>query len=194
MDDQPQTARKRRWTIVHWATVMCVAAVLAATLFAAMGWTREKMHRAMCLSNLHCCTLSFFMYADEFGGRFPVDEKLTLIGSFELLSNWATTARIYFCPSDSRPGARFSTSYSGLTTKNVSYSYVPNLLSHDDKTNVILWLDRIYTTERGTRWPRDGNHRDAGGNVAFTDVHTEFFAELPCDLRDKDGQSIVLSP
>jgi prepilin-type processing-associated H-X9-DG protein len=105
-----------------------------------------------------------------------------------------TSARTLFCPSDTRPGAKFGADFTNLTPSNVSYSYVPNLLWNDGRTNVILWLDRIYTTEHGDRWPAGSNHGSAGGNVAFTDGHVDFFRELPVDLRDKDGNAIVLSP
>jgi len=134
------------------------------------------------------------MYADEYQGRCPVDEQVTLIGSYRLLSNFVTSARAFFCPSDMRPGARFEADYSKLTTQNVSYSYVPNLMCNNGRTNMILWLDRIYVTERGSKWPGDGNHGSAGGNVAFTDGHAAFFAKLPSALQDKDGNYVVLSP
>jgi hypothetical protein len=134
------------------------------------------------------------MYGEEYRGRCPVDEPATLIGSYRLLSNFVSSARTFFCPSDARPGARFESDYSKLTAQNISYSYVPNLMCNTDGSNTILWLDRIYTTERGSKWPADGNHGKAGGNVAFKDGHAGFFTELPCPLQDKDTNVVVLSP
>jgi len=191
--DQPTTPR-RAWKTAQWITLAIIFVILFAVVCGGLPAAREKARRANCLSNLHCCTLAFAMYADEYQGRCPVDEHVTLIGSYRLLSNFVTSARTYFCPSDMRPGARFQMDYAKLTTRNVSYSYVPNLMWNDGRTNMILWLDRIDTTERGSKWLADSNHGRAGGNVAFKDGHAGFFAELPCPLQDKDGNLVVLSP
>ena len=168
--------------------------VLVAVLLTCIPAAREKARRANCLSNLHCCTLAFAMYADEYQGRCPVDEHVTLMGSYRLLSNMVTSAKTMFCPSDPRPGARPEADYSKLTARNISYSYVPNLMMNDGRTNVVLWLDRVYATERGSGWPADGNHGNAGGNVAFTDGHVSFYTVLPSPLQDKDTNLVVLSP
>lgn len=173
---------------------MVFGVAMGLALMGVLSAAREKARRANCLGNLHCCTLSFYMYSDIFSGKPPLDNHMTIVGSFQLLSNVSSTAKLLFCPSDSRKGARAEASYSNLTARSISYSYVPNLELYNDRTNVILWLDRIYTMEQGDKWPADGNHRSAGGNVAFTDGHAEFFHKLPVALRDKNGQPSLLSP
>ena len=126
---------------------------------------------------------------------------MALIPSLQLLSNVISSARIVHCPGDTRRGAWAATSWTGLGSLNVSYSYVPNLVY--GSSNVIVALDRISVTSSNSPWPADGNsHRPRfwgwgpadGGNVLFADAHVEYRPRLPADLRDRDGKAVVLSP
>jgi prepilin-type processing-associated H-X9-DG protein len=117
----------------------------------------------------------------------------TLVGSMKLLSNIVTTAKIFHCPSDTRPGARAETNFQKLTTLNISYSYVPNLKWQDTPDSPLI-VDRIYSTAKGDAWPSDGNHGTNGGNVGFNDGHVSWNSTLPAALKDKTGKEVVLSP
>src|ERR1017187_1061754 len=89
------------------------------------------------------------MYADSSGGRCPMDSAHpTLVGSMQLLSNTLSSAKILFCPSDHRPGARPEADFKKLTTLNISYSYVPNL-TWQDQPDSVVFLDLIYSTAKG---------------------------------------------
>lgn len=193
MSTQAET-RQYPWMIRSVWAVLIIGGLLVLVLIPALSDAREKARRANCLSRIHGLGFGVAMYADNYQGRSPVDKPTTLLGSFLLMSSTAGSPKILVCPSDSRTGAKPALNFGTLTALNISYSYIPNLLWDDGRTNMILWLDRIYTTERGGKWPRDGNHGSAGGNVAFTDGHIGFFKELPENLRDKDGRPVVLSP
>jgi prepilin-type processing-associated H-X9-DG protein len=117
----------------------------------------------------------------------------TLVGSMQLLSNFATTATILYCPSDHRPGARPETDFKKLTTLNISYSYVPNLIWQDTPDSPVF-LERIYSTAKGSAWPTNGNHGSNGGNVAYNDGHVSWNNFLSDALKDKFGKEVVLSP
>jgi prepilin-type processing-associated H-X9-DG protein len=117
----------------------------------------------------------------------------TLVGSMRLLSNVLGTAKVLYCPSDKRPGARAEWDFKKLTSLNISYSYVPNL-KWQDTPDSPLFLDRIYTTSKGSLWPTNGNHGDKGGNVGFNDGHAQWCNNLPYGLKQADGKEIVLSP
>lgn len=181
------------WPFRWWVALLASGGLLIVLLIPALNNAREQARRANCLGNLKCCTLAFAMYADNYQDRCPVDKGVTLVGCFMLTSSTAGSPKIWLCPSDHRRGVGYAKDFTTLTEFNISYSYVPNLM-WGGGTNVILWLDRIYTTERGDKWPHNGNHGNTGGNVAFTDGHVGFFKELPENLRDKDGQPVVLSP
>jgi hypothetical protein len=117
----------------------------------------------------------------------------TLVGSMQLLSNVLGTAKVFYDPSDHRPGARAEADFKKLTTLNISYSYVPNLKWQDMPDSPLI-MDRIYTTSKGSGWPSNGNHDDNGGNVGFNDGHASWASSLPYALKDKDGKEVVLSP
>jgi hypothetical protein len=117
----------------------------------------------------------------------------TLVGSMQLLSNVLTTATVLYCPTDKRPGARAEADFKKLTALNISYSYVPNLTWQDSPDSPIF-LDRIYSTSKGSVWPSNGNHGDKGGFVGFNDGHASWANSLPYALKDKDGKEVVLSP
>jgi prepilin-type processing-associated H-X9-DG protein len=117
----------------------------------------------------------------------------TLVGSMQLLSNFLSSARILYCPSDHRPGAGPETDFKKLTTLNISYSYVPNLIWQDQPDSPVF-LDRIYSTAKGSAWPTNGNHGDKGGNVVFNDGHAAWNDSLAYALRDTAGKEVVLSP
>src|SRR6266404_2679790 len=156
-------------------------AVLAAVLFPPViltGGVREKARRANCLSNLKQIGLGLAMYADSYNGRLPMDaENPTLVGCIKLLSNIVTSAKVYRCPDDWRSTLPAPT-YDQLTTNDISYSYVPNLIWQDHPDSIVA-LDRIYATQKGSKWSPTGNHKGAGGNVLFGDGHVAWVNALP---------------
>ena len=155
---------------------------------------RMKPEGSECLSNLKQIGLAIAMYAEQNQGRYPMDSaNPTLVGSMQLLSNVLTSAKVFYCPHDSRRGSRPETDYGKLKAINISYSYVPNLIWHD-RADSIVALDHIDSTARGSSWPANGNHGQQGGNILFMDGHVEWKVTLPSALKDKDGKEVVLSP
>ena len=134
------------------------------------------------------------MYADaDSHHRCPTDgDPPTLVGSLRLLSNVVSSAKILHCPSDWNR-AEIDFGFDKLMTTNVSYSYVPNLIWHDQPDSIVA-LDRINNTTEGSRWTPTGNHHDTGGNILFSDGRVVWTTALPSALKDKDGKQIVLSP
>jgi prepilin-type N-terminal cleavage/methylation domain-containing protein/prepilin-type processing-associated H-X9-DG protein len=182
-----------RWarglTLIELLVVIVISGILAAMLLTAGIAARERKQRTNCLSNLKRMAAAMGMYAAEHKGS----ENITLVGTLQVLSNVLPSARVLYCPGDKRPGARPEADFSKLTTMNISYSYVPGLLWSDVPDSIVA-LDRVYATASGSLWPTNGNHKGAGGNVLFNDGHAQWFNTLPSALKDKDGQSIVLSP
>lgn len=147
-----------------------------------------------CLRNLKQIGLAIAMYSDSYQGRCPMDSASpTLVGSMQLLSNVLPSATVLYCPHDRRPNARAESDFKKLTTNNISYSYVPNLKWLDTPDSPLM-LDRIYATSARSDWPKNGNHKDLGGNVLFNDGHVAWNNTLPSTLKDKDGKPVVLSP
>lgn len=186
----PETRKK----LVYWLSVLGLVVLIILLLLPPRRTTRSPGIRETCLSNLKQLALALAMYSDQNHGRLPIDSATpTLVGSMKLLSNVVTSASFLHCPNDARPGAKAEANFSKLTTLNISYSYVPNLI-WQDRPDSIVALDRIGSTLAGSTWPKSGNHEGRGGNVAFIDGHVQWCTNLPSALKDKDGREVVLSP
>ena len=182
--------------ILWFLGTVCFLIAAKVLFFAAIDWPRWYYSpRAECLSNLRHLSIAIGMYAEKYQGRCPMDStNPTLVGSMQLLSNFVKSAAVLYCQSDRRAGARPEADFRKLTTKNISYSYVPNLVWQSSTPDSIVVLDRIYVTAAGSTWPSTGNHKDAGDNILCDDGHVDFRTRLPSVLKDKDGKEIVLSP
>jgi len=104
------------------------------------------------LSNLKQIGLGIAMYADNYNGRMPQDNANTptLTGSFNLLSNVITSAKVFTCPSDS--ASKLNPNYpltNSTTINNISYSYSVGLIWQDQPDSIIA-LDRMGTAKGST--------------------------------------------
>ena len=195
------------FTLIELLVVIAIIGILAAMLLPAIGSAREKGRRAACLSNLKQIGLGIAMYADGYNGRMPQDigGSPTLAGSFNLLSNVITSAKIFTCPSDT--AAKIQGSYpltNSAASMAISYSYSTGLIWEDQPDSVIA-LDRMgksvtaagYT--KGARWSASGSppapHKDAGGNVLFNDGHASWANSLPstAGTNDAPGVSVLVA-
>jgi prepilin-type N-terminal cleavage/methylation domain-containing protein/prepilin-type processing-associated H-X9-DG protein len=191
------------FTLIELLVVIAIIGILAAMLLPALGMAREKGRRTACLNNLKQIGLGIAMYADNYNGRMPLDlaSNPTLPGSYNLLSNVLTTAKIFTCPSDS--AARSQTVYpltNTVANMTISYSYSVGL-NWQDQPDSIIALDRMgksvtaagYT--KGARWSASGSspfapHKDGGGNVLFNDGHAAWANSLPATAGTNDSPNV----
>jgi prepilin-type N-terminal cleavage/methylation domain-containing protein/prepilin-type processing-associated H-X9-DG protein len=191
------------FTLIELLVVIAIIGILAAMLLPALTMAREKGRRAVCLNNLKQIGLGIAMYADSYNGRMPQDlaSNPTLPGSYNLLSNVITSAKVFACPSDS--AAKSQISYplvNTVSSMSISYSYSVGLIWEDQPDSVIA-LDRMgksvsaagYT--KGARWSSSGSapgapHKDAGGNVVYNDGHAAWANSLPSTAGTNDNPSV----
>lgn len=171
-------------------------AILAIVVTGTLRRARERAVRADCISRLKVIGFEVMEYGDlrNQSNEIPANMPNDIVSIVKALSNVTSSAVFLYCPGDSRAGARAEPDFRLVTRKNISYSFVPNLLWQSVLPDSIISLDRIDATAAGSTWPTNGNHKGAYGNILFNDGHVEFRKVLPSALKDKDGKEVVLSP
>ena len=175
--------------------IVAVLAVLVGLLLPALAKRNIKTKRIGCVSNLKQIGLSFRMWANEWGEKFPWQLATANGGTRELLgprdafrhfltiSNDLSTPKILACSSDTERTRVFR--WEGFTS-NKHLSYFIGLDADETRPQTILSGDRsistnaqflaglvLFKTNSPIQWV-DGIH-GAAGNVALGDGSVQQF-------------------
>ena len=170
--------------------MLMAVAVVVLVVLPMLFKSRRTPSRFGCVNNLKQIGLSFRMWAQDSGDKFPSQVSTNLGGTMELLaggsvfptftvmSNELGTPKIVVCPNDTQ--RRFASDFGKLTDTNVSYFVVPEanemipdmLLSGDRNfaTNGVALKPGLFTltTNRVKMNWTSKIHQDAG-NIVLAD-------------------------
>jgi len=187
----PETGRKFRgipgFSIIEMVVVLGVVFVLAALMLPALASAKSKAQRIHCVNNLKQMGLAFRLWANDNNDSFPMQVPKEKGGSkeaieqgqpalhFRAISNELGSAKVLYCPSDSRRQAQ---NFSKLEVENISYFI--GVDAEESKPLMLLAGDRNVTNglpvkntllelppERDAGWTSE-LHRGVG-NVGMSD-------------------------
>jgi prepilin-type N-terminal cleavage/methylation domain-containing protein/prepilin-type processing-associated H-X9-DG protein len=125
--------RCRAFTLVELLIVIFLLAMLAAIILPESHGGSVKAKRIFCVNNLRQIGLAYRIWANDNGGKYPMDVSATNGGTMNLvtdeknawlnylvISNELTTPKLLYCPADTN-GFVATTFSSGFDNRNVSY-------------------------------------------------------------------------
>ena len=192
------------FTLIELLVVIAVIAILAAMILPALSRAKASAKRVNCLNNIRQTTVSFKIWAQDNGGKYPWMLTVEDGGSqdtldkpfhqFIFLADYMPSPKLLACPSDRM--TKLQTTWPGfITNGNLGLSYFAGLCASEMAPRSLLVGDRNVTnisvitecTNAGgmsgrsiletSLWTTSEMHK-SGGNVAFSDGSAELLTTI----------------
>lgn len=181
-------------TLIEVLAVIAVIVLVVAMLVPLRPHTDGSKATA-CRMRLKQIDLGFQMYAEDNGGKFPIQVSITNGGTMEYLERNQTFphyqklapyiqySKVLWCPLDKNRHA--ATDYATLTDANLSYFLNADVSTNNPSVSIMTGDRNLetngrpipaglftLTTNTKTGWTQELHPK--GGNLGFADGHVEF--------------------
>lgn len=170
---------KAGFTLVEMLVVLALMIVMTVMLEGFGSASHQKTQKELCSENLQKIYLTLQIYANDFGGNFPVNTNARTSEDVldVLLPKYTVDNSIFICP-----GGRDSKIPLNTPLRNHRISYAYYMGQHPDGSTNLLMSDRQINTlpkkasdqvfSLNGKSPGN-NHHKYGGNVLFVDGSVE---------------------
>lgn len=117
-------ARRRAFTLIELLVVIAIIAILASMLLPALARAKGSGQRISCVNNEKQLSLSAGMYAEDFGGQYPLRSGVTRWPQ-AMLSYYKNT-NILVCPTDKIHNPKSEASNPNSPADGASRTYMIN--------------------------------------------------------------------
>ncbi len=171
--------RSAAFSLVELLVTLAIMLIMAVMLYGFGSASHQRTQKELCHDQLQKIYLALQIYANDFGGRLPLNTNAVTSEDVlnELVPRYTADTSIFICP-----GGRDAQIPSGepLTRHKISYAYYMGrrLPSAPEGTQTVLMSDRQVDTEpkrageyvfsKNGRSPGN-NHHKYGGNFLMSD-------------------------
>ena len=190
MKPRPANQNTVAMTLTEVVVIIAVLAVLAVLFLPVLAISKHKRNRIGCVSNLRQIGIAYKVWADDNGGKYPMQISVTnggamelvatgnVVATFQIMSNVLSDPVLLSCPED---GGYFATTNfsADFTARNISYfvgldamdTQPQTLLSGDDNlvvngTKARSGILNLHTND-SLAWT--GERHGGEGNIGLAD-------------------------